>query len=233
MAGKEVLLKSTRPTTRKDKYVIIATVIAIFIIAGLIVIFLRACGGDQPAPTALTSSASGSVSTAAAPFTSRTAASTQTQTMETDTGIQVTTPAPPSAGIRSVDWPAIVGAAPNVASPSAIDNGFVESVIYADLTGDGKEDALVLVRQQGSGAYLDYYVYDLEAGAPVMLFERLEVSHGEVQLGNLPLSFEETEAVFGPNDPNCCPGSLRKTVYTWSASAKMFVETTVETVPAG
>lgn len=232
LAGKGESLKSTRPATRKDKYIIIATVIAIFIVAGLIVIFFRACGGDKPAPTALTSSGSGSVSTVPAAYAGHTAESTQTETAEIDSGIQTATPSPPSVGIHSIDWPGITGAAASSASPSAVDYGFVESVIYADLTGDGQEDALVLVRQQGSGAFLDYYIYDLEAGAPVMLFERQGVSHGEVKLGNLPLSFEETEAVYGPNDPNCCPGNLRKTVYTWSASAKVFVETTMETVPA-
>jgi hypothetical protein len=40
-----------------QKVVIIAAVVAIFIAAGLIVVIFRACGGDQPAPGALTSSA--------------------------------------------------------------------------------------------------------------------------------------------------------------------------------
>jgi ascorbate-specific PTS system EIIC-type component UlaA len=45
---------STMPENNKEKYIIIVTVIIIFIAAGLIAVFSRACGGDKPAPVAIT-----------------------------------------------------------------------------------------------------------------------------------------------------------------------------------
>lgn len=45
---------STKPENNKEKYIIIVTVVIIFIAAGLIVVFGRACGGDKPAPVAIT-----------------------------------------------------------------------------------------------------------------------------------------------------------------------------------
>ena len=46
---------SGNPSSRKDKIIIIVTVIVIFIVAGVFVIVARACGGDEPAPLAQTS----------------------------------------------------------------------------------------------------------------------------------------------------------------------------------
>lgn len=133
------------------------------------------------------------------------------------------TTAPESGNVRSVDWKAVVGVQPFVRD--------VEEVIYADLTGDGQEEALVLARLEGSGAYLDYYVYTLADNMPVKLFEKLGVSHGAVELGAQPLSFVETTAVYGPDDPNCCPGNLMRTTHQWSETGQAFMVTNTEVVP--
>ncbi|MHB8858368.1 MAG: hypothetical protein ACYC6Z_02640 [Thermoleophilia bacterium] len=219
-------MKSTRPSTRKDKYLIFVTIIAIFLVAGAIVIALKACGGDQPAPVALTSA--DTVSTATAPEEPAITKTAPTETATTDTTPVLEQPA---GDIRSVNWPSVTGAAPSADSADAATKGFVESVLYQDLNGDGNEEALVLVRQQGSGAYLAYYVYTMEAGAPEKLFERLDVSHGKVELGTGG-SFVETEPVYGPQDPNCCPGNLKVTTYTWSAASQTFVPTSSKLEPA-
>ncbi|MHB1361444.1 MAG: hypothetical protein ACYCW5_02450 [Thermoleophilia bacterium] len=221
-------MKSTRPSTRKDKYLIFVTIIAIFLIAGGIVVALKACGGDEPAPVALTSADTVSTATTPAEPLITKPAPAETATAE------ATTPGPSqSAGdIRSVDWPSVTGAAASSSSSDAATKGFVESVLYQDLTGDGSEEALVLVRQPGSGAHLGYFIYTMEAGDPVMLFERQNVSHGKVELGTQAGSFVETEPVYGPQDPNCCPSNLRVTTYTWSAASQTFVQTASKLEPA-
>lgn len=145
-----------------------------------------------------------------------------TTTVIDTTGRTGTTP-PESGNIRAVDWKATVGVQPFVRD--------VEQVIYADLTGDGQEDALVLARLEGSGAYLDYYVYTLRDGVPVKLFEKLGVFRGAVEPGTLPNSFVETTAVYGPDDPDCCPGNLMHTTYQWSEADQTFTVINTEVVP--
>ncbi len=211
-------MSSGRPSTRLNRFAIVATIFVILVVSALAVALFRALGGDEPAPMALTSAETSSVSTIS---TSR------TPTTEEDAGITTTATTPPqpvSTGIRDVNWKAQVRAQPMVKD--------VENVIYADLDGDGAEDALVLVRTEGSGAYLDYYVFSMRGGTPAVLFERHEVQRGKVELGAQAYSFVETVPVYGPSDPNCCPGNLKKTTFAWSPGADAFVEASVETVPA-
>lgn len=193
---------------RDERYMVIGMVISVIIVAGLLLLLVRACGGDEPAPQSQTV-----VQTVV-----------QTATVERTAETATTAPEPPARGdVRSVNWKSEVGAQPMVKD--------VEDVIYTDLDGDGYEDALVLVRHEGSGGYLDYYVYTYRGESLSLLFEKFEVDHGRVELGSLPRSFIETTAVYAPEDPNCCPSQLKRTTYTWSSSADRFVETDMEVVP--
>lgn len=196
------------PERRTERYMLIGMVIAVVIIAGLLVLLIRACGGDEPAPQ------------------SRTEVQTvvQTATVERSTPTATTAPEPPAHGnIHTVNWKSEVGAQPMVKD--------IEDIIYADLDGDGYEDALVLVRHEGSGGFLDYYVYTYRGESLVQLFGKTGVDHGRVELASIPRSFVETRAVYAPEDPNCCPSQLQRTTYTWSSSANGFVETNGEVVP--
>ena len=65
-----------------------------------------------------------------------------------------------------------------------------------------------------------------------MLFRQKDISQGKVDLGSLPLSFVETRPIFGPGEANCCPSQIMLTTYTWAASARVFIKTTEQTVPA-
>lgn len=223
--------KSRRPSTRKDKYLIILTVIVIFAVAGGVMLGLKAFGSDEPAPVTLTAAQTISTSTAGTEQPEPTIARTAAETVPAET--RTTARAGGYSGdIRSVDWPAVTGTAASPTAAGASTTGFFESASYLDLTGDGNEEALVRVRQLGSGSYLDYFVYTMEDGSPVKLFEKNDVSHGQVELVTTPGSFAETVPVYGPNDPNCCPGNLKVTTYTWSAGAGTFVETSSKTEPA-
>jgi len=222
--GERYGLMANGSSTRRSKFIIMATVAAIIVAAGLMVIVINLFGGDEPAPVTPT------VHTSSTPTGTTQTTASQAATVET-TGA-VATEVQGDSALRSTDWSSVTGAAGSVDSPAAAQNGFVQTVIYSDLNGDGSEDALVMVRDQGSGAYLDYYVYSYASGAPAALFERRGVSHGQVELGKLPQSFVETEAVYLPTDPNCCPSSLKKTTYLWSAGAGAFIVAATETVPS-
>ena len=221
-------MRSSRPSTRKDKYLIILTIVMIFAVAGAIVLGVRAFGGDKPAPLSVTSAET--TSTAAAPVDSpitRTPAPATSAEADTSTGVSQAV-----LGIRQVDWPSVTGAAAGATAQGAAKTGFVESVLYRDLNGDGAEEALVLVRQQGSGQYLNYYVYAMGANGPVALFERRDILHGKVELGPQAGAFTESEPVYGPQDPNCCPSNVKVTSYAWSGSTGMFVQTSWKTEAA-
>lgn len=179
-------------------------------LAVMTALIVPGCGGGQA--TVVTSTV---VETVTAATTSTTSTGATGRTTRSTT--------PEAGNIREVDWKAVVGTQPFVRD--------VEEVIYSDLTGDGQEDALVLVRLEGSGAYLDYYVYTLTGGDAVMLFEKTGISRSQVRLGPLPLSFVETTAVYAPGDPNCCPSNLMHTTYQWYEADQAFTVTNTEVVP--
>lgn len=203
------------PTSNRTKLLIILTVVGVFIIAGIIVLLVYLLGGDEPAPQVVTQTLTQTV-TKTGPSETQTRARTQARTQ---TGRD--TPAP-GGDIHAVDWEGVL--APGTSG------GMIEDVMYQDLTGDGVDEAVVTVRYEGSGAYLDYYIYTFQGGDLVNLFADYNISHGYVNFGSLPGSIVVDEPVYGPDDPNCCPSQIKYTTYTWSASARVFVLTTEEVV---
>lgn len=94
-----------------------------------------------------------------------------------------------------------------------------ENVIYADLTDDGIDDAVVPVASGGTLGNLAFIVLTpTENGTAVLLKEQ------PVQTGGIALDVEDgklitLEPIFGPDDPECCPSLLRKTTYGWNGAA--------------
>lgn len=125
--------------------------------------------------------------------------------------------------IRSIDWKAEVGARPMERD--------VEEVLYSYLTEDDSEEAIVLVRMEGSGAYLDYYDYTFRDGQPVLLFSQSGIKGGKVEPGTRQGAFVEVSPAPLPGDPECCPGNLRYTTYKWSAEKQNFEAESVEIRP--
>jgi len=94
-----------------------------------------------------------------------------------------------------------------------------ESVIYADITGDGIDDAIVPVASDGTLGNVAFVVLMLDGDdVETLLTEQPEATNGmalRVEDGNLVLS----EAAPGPDDPSCCPSMLRETTYVWNGAA--------------
>ena len=42
-----------------------------------------------------------------------------------------------------------------------------------------------------------------------------------------------TQALYGPEDPNCCPSMLRKTTYVWNGTSLAVQTVKTEVNPAG
>lgn len=135
-------------------------------------------------------------------------------------------------GVRDVDW----------GSAAVLDEvrrhfngGEVEPkrVAYADLTGDGVEEALVVVESGGTAGDLGAAVYGAKAGRVSVLAWIDRAGHIELRLPNAgPNSafIVVEQGVFAPGDANCCPSRIRETALRWDGSA--FVPTSDQTLPA-
>jgi hypothetical protein len=86
------------------------------------------------------------------------------------------------------------------------------TAITADVTGDGAEDALVLEETGGTGACGTYRVIDLQAGEAI--FER-SVCDTRIDPSSRPRGLSIRTAVYGPDDPHCCPSAFRTTVLVY------------------
>lgn len=97
-----------------------------------------------------------------------------------------------------------------------------------DLTGDGHPEAMTFEQTGGSGACGRWRVVTTSAGATAQAFSRRTCDTEIVIVGS---ALEMREAVFGPDDPHCCPSAFRYTTLEWDGTR--FVETDVSEEAAG
>jgi hypothetical protein len=99
----------------------------------------------------------------------------------------------------------------------AIDSG---AILYADLTGDLREEAVVPVSSQGTLGNIGYVIFTLDGGKPIPVLTRTvdRSSASGLQMSVNDGVLMETRGVFGPEDPFCCPSQLRQTTFRWDGS---------------
>ena len=181
-----------------------------FIAAGCIALAalaLVACNGgddDQPSPTS----------------------------QPTRPGSPVTTPPPrytPSIDIREID----IASLPEVASAIEESGGaYVQTdVIYADLTDDGFDDAIVPVSSGGTLGNIGFFVLTMNGSEPDLL-----ITEFPREASGLSLTIEGEKLVLiqpvpGPDDPECCPSFLRRSVYAWNGNALAVEDVSTEPNP--
>jgi hypothetical protein len=95
------------------------------------------------------------------------------------------------------------------------------SVLYADLTGDGRDDAVVPIASGGTLGNLAFLVLTMKGGNPTAI---LTAVRDRASPGGIAMSIEDGKLVktigkYGPEDPRCCPSVLVKTTYRWDGSA--------------
>lgn len=138
-----------------------------------------------------------------------------------DSGGASSQPKPPddSQAIRGVDFEGLDVLHDMIAQ---LGSGAVESgaVVYTDLTGDQREEAIVPVTSQGTLGNIGYVVFTLQSGKPAVVLTR---TVDRSAASGLQMSIEdgvllETRGVFGPDDPFCCPSQLRETTFRWDGS---------------
>ena len=106
------------------------------------------------------------------------------------------------------------------------------SVLYADLTGDGAEDAVVPVSSGGTLGDVAFIVLKIGDNYVIETPLTVEAAGG----GSLSVRIEGgqlvvIEPVPGPDDPECCPSMLRRTTYGWNGAALAIVDVTTEPNP--
>ncbi len=158
--------------------------------------------------------------------------STSAATARASAAASPTAVAPPAptvdARIRTLD----LQQAPAVEKLIADTGGqFVKSeVLYADLTGDGVLDAIVPISSGGTAGDIAYVVLAPSgAGTKALMTRTGGATGGGVKVWVQDGKLVETRPVYGPQDPNCCPGQLRVTTYQWNGS--QLAVASQETVP--
>jgi hypothetical protein len=106
-----------------------------------------------------------------------------------------------------------------------------QEIIFADLTGDGAEEAVVPISSGGTGGNVAYAVFGYRGGD---LKELLVV---KPEAGRVMVAVEdgvlvETQPVYAPEDPLCCPSQLRHTYYRWDGSELVVDHEETEKAPS-
>jgi hypothetical protein len=132
------------------------------------------------------------------------------------TATPTATPLPGDGAIRDVDF-----TDPSVIAPviNALGGGEPNPLrtAFADFTGDGAEDAVVIIESGGTLGDLGAALFTLDAGRPRLLGV---VEHG----GKVEVRAAETgrglivslTGVYAAGDAQCCPSRLRERVYQWA-----------------
>ena len=98
-----------------------------------------------------------------------------------------------------------------------------------DVTGDAIPDLLTFEDVGGSGGCGVYRVIATSDGDAAEIFRR-SACDTEIRIAGNDLRVRE--AVFGPDDPHCCPSAFRTTVLRWNGSDWVEASEEVSAVPA-
>lgn len=101
--------------------------------------------------------------------------------------------------------------------------GFVApEITFADLTGDERSDAIVLVDSGGVAGAVAVYVLSTDgeaADSPLRAVYRSQrLYHATVEVADGALKLRVPH--FAAGDDVCCPANITQRTYAWSASAK-------------
>ena len=108
-----------------------------------------------------------------------------------------------------------------------------EETLFADLTGDGADEAVVPISSGGSGGNVAYAVLGYRDGD----LEEILAVKPEPEAGRVTMAVEggvlvETQPVYGPEDPLCCPSQLQHTYYRWDGEDLVVDHQETETAPS-
>jgi hypothetical protein len=106
--------------------------------------------------------------------------------------------------------------------------------VFADLTGDGKTDAVITVENGGAAGAVAAYVLTAEGssgGALRVAFRSQSLYEGQVRVSGATLTV--VNPIYARGDDVCCTRQATERDYAWDAAAKAFKRTAMRTVTAG
>lgn len=110
--------------------------------------------------------------------------------------------------------------------------GFVDkTILFADLTGEGKDDAVVTVNSGGSAGQIALYVFSAGSGRDLKIAYRNQRLYRAEAGINPGLSLVYSLPAYKAGDELCCPSAWRETTLEWSAERKRFGVASRRVVP--
>ena len=95
-------------------------------------------------------------------------------------------------------------------------------VMFADLTGEGKDDAVVTVDSGGAAGVIAVYVFSAGTGKDLkVVYRNQRLFRGAARINPGP-ALVYVLPVFKDGDELCCPSEYRETELKWSAAKKKF-----------
>jgi hypothetical protein len=137
----------------------------------------------------------------------------------------------PSDAIRSIDLESTQAVQDFVAE---IGGTYVQAnVLYADLTDDNIEDAVVPLSSDGTLGDVGFIVVTPEGDDDASELLSVDASEFGVSVGIEGGKLVTVEPVPGPDDPNCCPSQIKTTIYAWDGDELAVESETTAENPAG
>jgi hypothetical protein len=115
----------------------------------------------------------------------------------------------------------------------ALSEDVAPDITFADLTGDGRSDAIVLVDSAGVAGAVALYVFSTDGEAAesdlrvVYRSQRLYRASAEVADGALRLDTPR----FAEGDDVCCPAKIVRRTYAWSPGNKTLRQRSSQELP--
>lgn len=120
------------------------------------------------------------------------------------------TPTAPLPSLRSIDFTAAPYAA-DLTRRAGGGDVIAERVRLVDLTGDGAEEAVVVVESGGTLGDLGVGVYQPTSAGPSLAYFRKLAGRVEIRQSALVI----LEGVPSPGDAACCPSQVRESTVEW------------------
>lgn len=95
-------------------------------------------------------------------------------------------------------------------------------MLFADLTGDGKEDAAVMVDSGGSAGPIALYIFSAGTGKDLQVVYRNQGLYRAAARINPGPSLVYSVPGYVTGDELCCPAAYVETTLKWSATRKRF-----------
>ncbi|MFL5840253.1 MAG: hypothetical protein ACJ77Z_07360 [Thermoleophilaceae bacterium] len=101
--------------------------------------------------------------------------------------------------------------------------GFVDKeILFADLTGEGKDDAVVTVDSGGASGIVALYVFSAGSGKDLQIVYRNQGLYRALARINPGPALVYSLPQYKDGDELCCPSAYRETTLQWNPKTKRF-----------